>query len=52
MFYGDIHNHCDRNYAHGSLDNALQNARRPLIKPDICPTRGVGGSSRVVRFYP
>lgn len=30
IFYGDIHNHCDRSYAHGSLDNALQNARLQL----------------------
>lgn len=30
MFYGDIHNHCDRSYAHGSLDNALQNGRLQL----------------------
>ncbi len=25
-YFGDIHNHCDRSYAHGSLENALNNA--------------------------
>lgn len=30
VYYGDIHNHCDLSYGHGSLDNALQNARLQL----------------------
>ena len=29
-FYGDIHNHCDLSYGHGSLDGALMRARRQL----------------------
>lgn len=29
-FYGDIHNHCDISYGHGSLGQALARARRQL----------------------
>ncbi len=29
-YFGDIHNHCDRSYAHGSLENALNNAMLQL----------------------
>ena len=29
-FYGDIHNHCDISYGHGSLEQALRRARRQL----------------------
>ena len=29
-FYGDIHNHCDLSYGHGSLEGALTRARRQL----------------------
>lgn len=29
-FYGDIHNHCDLSYGHGSLADALHNARLQL----------------------
>ncbi len=28
--FGDIHNHCNMSYGHGSLDNALSNAKRQL----------------------
>ena len=28
--YGDIHNHCALSYGHGSLEGALENARRQL----------------------
>ena len=30
IFYGDIHNHCDLSYGHGSLADALYNARLQL----------------------
>lgn len=30
IFYGDIHNHCDLSYGHGSLTDALSNARLQL----------------------
>lgn len=30
IFYGDIHNHCDLSYGHGSLQAALSNARLQL----------------------
>ncbi|MGJ3237559.1 MAG: DUF3604 domain-containing protein [Anaerolineae bacterium] len=30
VFYGDIHSHCDLSYGHGSLADALQNARLQL----------------------
>ena len=29
-FFGDIHNHCGISYAHGSLEDALNNARQRL----------------------
>jgi hypothetical protein len=29
-YFGDIHNHCNLSYGHGSLDEALQNARLQL----------------------
>lgn len=29
-YYGDLHNHCDISYGHGSLDQALKRARRQL----------------------
>jgi hypothetical protein len=29
-YYGDLHNHCDLSYGHGSLDAALRNARLQL----------------------
>lgn len=29
-YYGDIHNHCDISYGHGSLEQALKRARRQL----------------------
>jgi len=30
IYYGDIHNHCDVSYGHGSLADALKNARLQL----------------------
>ncbi len=30
LLFGDIHNHCGISYAHGSLDDALRNARERL----------------------
>ena len=30
VYYGDLHNHCDLSYGHGSLDAALRNARLQL----------------------
>lgn len=30
VFYGDIHNHCDLSYGHGSLADALHNAKLQL----------------------
>lgn len=29
-YYGDLHNHCDISYGHGSLEQALKRARRQL----------------------
>ena len=29
-YLGDIHNHCNISYGHGSLQNALENAARQL----------------------
>ena len=29
-YYGDLHNHCDISYGHGSLQQALKRARRQL----------------------
>lgn len=36
-FYGDIHNHCDISYGHGSLEMALANGRKQL---DFCSITG------------
>lgn len=36
-YYGDIHNHCDLSYGHGSLEDALRNAREQL---DFCSVTG------------
>jgi hypothetical protein len=36
-YYGDLHNHCDISYGHGSLDAAFQNAREQL---DFCSVTG------------
>ncbi len=36
-YYGDLHNHCDISYGHGSLDAAFQNARLQL---DFCSVTG------------
>ncbi|MEZ4635555.1 MAG: DUF3604 domain-containing protein [Caldilineaceae bacterium] len=30
LFYGDLHNHCNLSYGHGSLEDALHNARLQL----------------------
>ena len=30
IYYGDLHNHCDLSYGHGSLDAALRNAQLQL----------------------
>jgi len=30
LYFGDIHNHCDLSYGHGSLEDALANARMQL----------------------
>ena len=30
VYYGDLHNHCNVSYAHGSLEDALKNAREQL----------------------
>lgn len=30
VYYGDIHNHCNMSYGHGSLSDALSNARQQL----------------------
>ena len=37
LYFGDIHNHCGISYAHGSLDDALNNARERL---DFCSVTG------------
>ncbi|MBM4030630.1 MAG: DUF3604 domain-containing protein [Planctomycetes bacterium] len=37
VFYGDLHNHCSISYGHGSLDEALANAREQL---DFCSVTG------------
>ena len=29
-YYGDLHNHCAISYGHGSLEEALRNARAQL----------------------
>lgn len=36
-FYGDIHNHCGISYGHGTLEDALNNARERL---DFCSVTG------------
>lgn len=36
-YFGDIHNHCGISYAHGTLDDALSNARERL---DFCSVTG------------
>jgi len=36
-YYGDIHNHCGISYGHGSLEDALNNAREQL---DFCSVTG------------
>jgi hypothetical protein len=36
-YYGDLHNHCDISYGHGSLEDALLNAREQL---DFCSVTG------------
>lgn len=37
VYYGDLHNHCDISYGHGSLDDAFRNAREQL---DVCAVTG------------
>ena len=37
VFYGDLHNHCDISYGHGSLEDALRNAKEQL---DFCSVTG------------
>lgn len=37
LLFGDIHNHCGISYAHGSLEDALRNARQQL---DFCSVTG------------
>jgi hypothetical protein len=37
VYYGDLHNHCYISYGHGSLDEALKNARAQL---DFCSITG------------
>jgi hypothetical protein len=37
VYYGDLHNHCDISYGHGSLDDAFRNAREQL---DVCSVTG------------
>ncbi len=36
-YYGDLHNHCDISYGHGSLEAAFHNAREQL---DFCSVTG------------
>ena len=36
-FYGDLHNHCGISYGHGSLEDALRNAKEQL---DFCSVTG------------
>lgn len=36
-YFGDLHNHCNISYAHGSLDDAVNNARQRL---DFCSVTG------------
>ena len=37
VFYGDLHNHCGISYGHGSLEDALRNAKEQL---DFCSVTG------------
>ncbi|HUT32905.1 MAG TPA: hypothetical protein VNE39_05455 [Planctomycetota bacterium] len=37
VYFGDLHNHCGISYGHGSLDEALANAREQL---DFCSVTG------------
>lgn len=37
VYYGDIHTHCGISYGHGTLDEALRNARQQL---DFCSVTG------------
>src|SRR6056297_2659444 len=37
LFFGDIHNHCNISYAHGDLEDALNNAKERL---DFCSITG------------
>ena len=37
VYFGDLHNHCDISYGHGSLDAAFRNAREQL---DFCSVTG------------
>ena len=37
VFYGDLHNHCGISYGHGSLEEALRNAKEQL---DFCSVTG------------
>jgi hypothetical protein len=36
-YYGDLHNHCDISYGHGTLEDAYLNAREQL---DFCSVTG------------
>ena len=36
-FFGDLHNHCDISYGHGSIEDAFQNAEERL---DFCSVTG------------
>ena len=37
VFYGDLHPHCGISYGHGSLEDALRNAKEQL---DFCSVTG------------
>ena len=37
LLFGDLHNHCGLSYGHGSLEDALRNAREQL---DFCSITG------------
>jgi len=37
VYYADLHNHCNMSYAHGDLEDALENARQRL---DVCSVTG------------
>lgn len=37
LYFGDLHNHCDISYGHGSLQDALANAR---VQLDFCAVTG------------